>query len=197
VIINRYAVLAYECAGMPRHVGGLIALHRRAHPQAKHARLCNWLRFWPKERVRWIKQRRATFGVRAAGDAVHSAKRVVRPCSAAAKLLCDAFHANRDKVLRFAQTVFADRARHQGRSADLHELRQQKVPPVLGEKQADPTHSAVMGLKLEEKLKSAGVEVILIYPGRTHPEYQNSAAFLINRRRKRKMTNDERMTNPQ
>src|SRR5262245_60510161 len=93
------------CAGMPggnvarRHVGGLIALHRRAYPQAKHARLCNWLRFWPKERVRWIKQRHATFGVRAAGDAVHSAKRV-RPCSAAAKLLCDAFHANRDKVLR-------------------------------------------------------------------------------------------------
>ena len=60
----------------------------------------------------------------------------------------------------------------------------QKVAPVVGEKQTDPTHSAVMGLKLEEKLKSIGVEVILVYPGRTHPQYANSAAFLIDRLRK-------------
>lgn len=60
----------------------------------------------------------------------------------------------------------------------------QKVPPVVGEKQADPTHSAVMGLKLAEKLKSVGVEVILTYPGRMHEDYKNSAAFLIDRLRK-------------
>src|SRR5262249_57312745 len=57
----------------------------------------------------------------------------------------------------------------------------QKVPPVVGEKQADPTHSAVMGLKLQERLKAAGVEVILVYPGRAHPRYRTSADFLIDR----------------
>ena len=36
----------------------------------------------------------------------------------------------------------------------------QKVKPVIGEKQADPTHSAVLGLKLAEKLEATGVEVI-------------------------------------
>jgi acetyl esterase/lipase len=60
----------------------------------------------------------------------------------------------------------------------------QKVPPVVGEKQTDPTHSAVMGLKLAEKLKAAGVEVILIYPGQTHPEYKNSTQYLIDRLKK-------------
>src|SRR6266542_941123 len=34
----------------------------------------------------------------------------------------------------------------------------QKVPPVVGEKQTDPTHSAVLGLKLQERLRDAGVE---------------------------------------
>jgi acetyl esterase/lipase len=60
----------------------------------------------------------------------------------------------------------------------------QKVPPVVGEKQKDPTHSAVMGLKLAERLKAAGVEVVLVYPGRTHPQYRNSADFLIDRLKK-------------
>src|SRR5205085_1746747 len=35
----------------------------------------------------------------------------------------------------------------------------QKTPPVVGQEGPDPTHSAIYGLKLEEKLKSAGVEV--------------------------------------
>src|SRR5438128_10874181 len=59
----------------------------------------------------------------------------------------------------------------------------QKVPPVVGENQKDPTHSAVLGLKLAEKLKEAGVEGILVYPGRTHPQYKNATAFLIDRLR--------------
>lgn len=60
----------------------------------------------------------------------------------------------------------------------------QKVPPVVGEKQADPTHSAVLGLKLAEKLEAAGVEHVLAYPGRTHPQYKNSVAYLIDRLKK-------------
>ena len=53
--------------------------------------------------------------------------------------------------------------------------------PVVGEKQADPTHSAVMGLKLEERLKAVGVEVVLVYPGRTNAQYKTSQDFLIDR----------------
>jgi acetyl esterase/lipase len=60
----------------------------------------------------------------------------------------------------------------------------QQVPPVVGENQKDPTHSAVLGIKLAEKCKAAGVEVILVYPGQTHPQYKNSAAYLIDRLKK-------------
>src|SRR4029079_17703748 len=41
----------------------------------------------------------------------------------------------------------------------------QKKPPVKGENQDDPTHSALLGLILMEKLKATGVEGILVYPG--------------------------------
>ncbi len=57
----------------------------------------------------------------------------------------------------------------------------QKVPPVKGEKQADPTHSALLGMILMEKLKEAKVEGILVYPGHPDPKYKNSADFLIDR----------------
>jgi acetyl esterase/lipase len=60
----------------------------------------------------------------------------------------------------------------------------QKVPPVVGEKQTDPTHSAVMGLKLAEKLKSVNVDVILTYPGQPHPQYKSTADYLIDRLKK-------------
>jgi acetyl esterase/lipase len=55
----------------------------------------------------------------------------------------------------------------------------QKKPPVVGEKQADPTHSAVYGLKLAERMKAAGVECVLSYPGAPKSKYANANAFLI------------------
>jgi acetyl esterase/lipase len=60
----------------------------------------------------------------------------------------------------------------------------QKVPPVKGEKQADPTHSALLGMLLEERMKAVGVEVILVYPGKTDPRYKNVTEFLIDRLKK-------------
>ncbi|WP_435020897.1 alpha/beta hydrolase fold domain-containing protein [Tundrisphaera sp. TA3] len=56
---------------------------------------------------------------------------------------------------------------------------QQDKPPVLGEEQKDPTHSAVMALPLVDKLKAAGVEAHLAYPGHKDPEYASTTAFLI------------------
>jgi acetyl esterase/lipase len=57
----------------------------------------------------------------------------------------------------------------------------QKKPPVKGEAQDDPTHSALLGMILMEKLKDAKVEGILVYPGHPHERYKNSADYLIDR----------------
>jgi acetyl esterase/lipase len=57
----------------------------------------------------------------------------------------------------------------------------QKKPPVKGESQDDPTHSALLGMILEEKLNAAKVECVLVYPGNAHEKYKVSADFLIER----------------
>ena len=59
-----------------------------------------------------------------------------------------------------------------------------KNTPKVGEKQADPTHSVVMGIKLGEKLKEVGVEVILVYPEQPNEKYKNSHAYLLDRLKK-------------
>jgi acetyl esterase/lipase len=51
----------------------------------------------------------------------------------------------------------------------------------VGDSPQDPTHSAILGIKLEEKLKATGEEVILVYPGRSSEKYKNSADYLIDR----------------
>ena len=53
--------------------------------------------------------------------------------------------------------------------------------PVVGASPKDPTHSDIMGLMLEERLKAVGVDVVLVHPGRTHERYRNAAAYLIDR----------------
>ncbi|HKB05944.1 MAG TPA: alpha/beta hydrolase [Gemmataceae bacterium] len=58
---------------------------------------------------------------------------------------------------------------------------QKTKPPVKGENQDDPTHSALLGIILMEKLKAAGVEAILVYPGHPHEKYKTSADYLIDR----------------
>jgi len=55
----------------------------------------------------------------------------------------------------------------------------QDKPPVVGEDQRDPTHSAVMGLKLQEKLRENGVECHLAYPGHKDAEYASINDFLV------------------
>lgn len=54
-------------------------------------------------------------------------------------------------------------------------------PPVVGDSPDDPTHSAIMGLKLEERLQAVGVDVVLIHPGRKHPQYKFTADYLMDR----------------
>jgi hypothetical protein len=45
-------------------------------------------------------------------------------------------------------------------------------------------HSAILGIKLAEKLKATGVEVALVYPGHTNPHYRNASEFLIDKLKK-------------
>ncbi len=95
-----------------------------------------------------------------------------------------ALHDNRDKIRKWIEEYSPMEHVTKDDPPIFLEYPSQKVPPVVGEKQADPTHSAVMGLKLQEKLKGAGVDVILVYPGRTHPQYRTSADYLIDRLKK-------------
>jgi acetyl esterase/lipase len=53
--------------------------------------------------------------------------------------------------------------------------------PVVGSSPKDPTHSGIMGVKLEERLKSVKVDVVLVHPGRPHPTYRGSTDYLIDR----------------
>jgi acetyl esterase/lipase len=55
----------------------------------------------------------------------------------------------------------------------------QKTPPAVGQKEADPTHSAMYGVKLAEKLQSAGVEVVVSYPSHEDQKYGSITKFLI------------------
>jgi len=55
----------------------------------------------------------------------------------------------------------------------------QETPPKVGTNQKDPTHSAVMGITLAEKLKAEGVEVILVHQDMPNTKLPSSAAFLI------------------
>ncbi len=54
-------------------------------------------------------------------------------------------------------------------------------PPVPGQPARDPTHSAVLGIKLLEKLRATGVEGHLVYPNGPDSPYPTAVAFLIAR----------------
>jgi acetyl esterase/lipase len=49
----------------------------------------------------------------------------------------------------------------------------------VGDSPKDPTHSAILGIKLAEKLKAVGVDVVLVYPGHRSDKYKTSADYLI------------------
>lgn len=56
----------------------------------------------------------------------------------------------------------------------------QKTPPVLGQKEPDPTHSALYGIKFAEKAKAVGVDCLVAYPAGAKDETHGSVAkFLI------------------
>ncbi len=56
---------------------------------------------------------------------------------------------------------------------------QYNAEPAVGKETKDPTHSASFGLKLQEKLKSVGVECELMYPGAMGLKHATAQEFLI------------------
>ncbi len=60
---------------------------------------------------------------------------------------------------------------------------EQTLLPKAGQEESNPTHSAMYGVKLEEKLKAAGVEVVLNYPGHEDHQYGSVRRFLIEKLR--------------
>jgi acetyl esterase/lipase len=91
------------------------------------------------------------------------------------------FYDGRDRVLKLLKEYSPIELVTKDDPPIFMEYPSQKVPPVVGETQVDPTHSAVLGLKLAEKLRAVGVEVVLVYPGHSNPQYKNSVQFLIDR----------------
>lgn len=57
-------------------------------------------------------------------------------------------------------------------------------PPAIGQEQKDPTHTANYGVKLQEKLRSLGVECELVYPGAPDVTHKTMDAFLIEKLKK-------------
>jgi acetyl esterase/lipase len=53
--------------------------------------------------------------------------------------------------------------------------------PALGQEEKDPTHSANFGVKLQARLKEAGAECELVYPGAPDVKHPTVAAYLIDR----------------
>lgn len=88
------------------------------------------------------------------------------------------FYQGRDKVLPFIRKyspiehVSAD-------DPPLWLSYSQNTPAIKGEKQKDPTHSALFGLMLEEKLKPLGVEIIVTYPAKRAGKFKTATDYLI------------------
>jgi acetyl esterase/lipase len=87
--------------------------------------------------------------------------------------------ANRDKVLPWIKEYSPIELVSSDDPPIYLDYPNQKTPPAVGQKETDPTHSAMYGVKLAEKLQSAGVEVVLAYPGHDDQKYGSITKFLI------------------
>ncbi len=93
---------------------------------------------------------------------------------------------NRDKVLKWIKEYSP--IEHVSKDDPpifmIYNFGKDDPPPVVGTKQKDPTHSAILGIKLEERLKAVGVDCVLDYPGHMDKRYPTIQSFLIDRLKK-------------
>jgi acetyl esterase/lipase len=86
---------------------------------------------------------------------------------------------NRDKVLPWIKEYSPMELASKDDPPIYLDYPNQKTPPVVGTEQPDPTHSAIYGIKLAEKLEPMGVEVVVSYPGQQDKRYGSTTNFLI------------------
>jgi len=89
--------------------------------------------------------------------------------------------ANREKVLPWIKEYSPIELVTQDDVPIFFDYPNQKAPPVIGQKEADPTHSAIYGIKLAEKMQSAGIEAVVSYPGHKDEKYGSIHRFLIDK----------------
>ena len=93
----------------------------------------------------------------------------------------DNFHDQRDKLMPWIKEYSPIAHVTSDDPPVFMEFPSQKKPPVKGEAQDDPTHSALYGMILMEALKEKKVEGIIVYPNHPHDKYKTSADYLIDR----------------
>lgn len=122
----------------------------------------------PKELREWIPN--AIYGGHAFGFAAPGRTRAQE---------FDLLIENREKVLpwikEYSPIELADKT-----SPPIYlDYPNQKQAPAVGQVEPDPTHSAMYGVQLAERLKELGVEVVLAYPGHPDETYGSTTKFLI------------------
>jgi hypothetical protein len=86
---------------------------------------------------------------------------------------------NREKVLPWIKEYSPIELVSKNDPPIYMEYPRQKQAPKMGQEEPDPTHSAMYGVGLAEKLKETGVEVVLNYPGHEDKNYKSIPEFLI------------------
>lgn len=122
----------------------------------------------PKELRAWIPN--AIYGGHAFGFAAKGRKRAQE---------FDLLFENRETVLPWIKEYSPIELADKDAPPIYLDYPNQKQPPAVGQVEPDPTHSAMYGVKLAEKLNSLGVEVILAYPGHPDETYGSPTKFLI------------------
>jgi acetyl esterase/lipase len=95
------------------------------------------------------------------------------------------FYDHRDEVLPWIKEYSPYELAGPGDPPIFLDYPNQSNPPRSGEEQKDPTHSAVNGLMLLEKLKETGVDARLSYPGHEDPDYSSITDYLIDHLKKK------------
>lgn len=122
----------------------------------------------PKELREWIPN--AVYGGHAFGFAAAGRKRPEE---------FELLIANREQVLPWIKEYSPIELVSRDDPPIYLDYPRQKEPPKVGQVEADPTHSAMYGLKLAEKLETVGVEAVLSYPGHQDAKYGSIEQFLI------------------
>ncbi len=89
--------------------------------------------------------------------------------------------ANREKVLPWIKEYSPIELVSADDPAIYLDYPSQKTPPKIGQEEKDPTHSAMYGVQLAQRLTSAGIEVIVSYPGHEDTKYGSINKFLIDK----------------